>query len=409
MRLCSWFAGVDFDSRYLTAVLGCASDDRPPHVLGARTVDLQSVNGTRWDDRTTLHDAIRGFTEWFHLESGGALNAVAIAMPGDALQEIPSSGSVDLDAPGFVDDALLDLARRRACEAPRRIGTVVTSVERGYELDGRRVSGPPQGQAGRSIRLELISWIARPEFLEPIADALGTDGFAADLIVPRIVAVGQAALSDLERRDGALVVSIGDTMSEVSVFAGFSLVDLFVVPIGRRALIAELARMCRLSTAVIDRLDLGLMIDRVPSDPLVGRVRMSLSAWGTALFSFVRRRLDERGLGWLLQAGVVIAASPQFFPSLDQSAARMLGVPARFATADGRLGKESGSRTAPFAALGLIPMQWSAQLLEAETDDVRETVLATPRLAAPRRSNGRGGIGQALGRWLREFVPVEHG
>src|SRR5512146_3019803 len=106
MRLCSWFAGVDFDSRYLTAALGCASDDGPSHVLGARTVDLHGVNGTRWDDRTTLHDAIRGFAEWFHPESGGALNTVALSMPGHALQEIPSSGSVDLDPPGFVDDGL---------------------------------------------------------------------------------------------------------------------------------------------------------------------------------------------------------------------------------------------------------------------------------------------------------------
>jgi hypothetical protein len=409
MRLCSWFAGIDLDSRYVTAVLGCSTDDGPPRVLGCKAVDVGTTFARQGNaESPMLREAVARFTEWFHLESGGALASIALAVPGSAMQEMPSSAVVELGAREVVDAAAFDQACRSALAGPGQLGPVLASVQRGVVLDGRPQSRPPLGQVGSSLRVELTSWIGRRDVLAPVIEVLERNEFAIDQMVPRVAAAGRAILTDIEQRDGALVVLIGEESTDVAIFAGFELVDLLTVSLGRKRLVAELARECRVSIDAVDRLDLDLMISRMPSDPLVQRVRTALSAWGTALFSTIRNRMHGLGLAPRLDAGIVIANSPQLFPTLDQTAARLLGIPARFAAVDAQFGKPAGA-AGSFAALGLIPLQWNARITRETTADIRLPEYLRPRPGRAPHSTGRGTIGQALSRWLREFVPVEHG
>ncbi len=408
MRLCSWFAGIDLDSRSITAALGCSTDGGPPRLLGCQRVALSSTDRIAAATQQTVLDAISRFAEWFHLESGGALPSVSLAVPEPVLQEVPASSEHHFTAPVLVDSAVMAEMRERALQRVRSLGPLVKCVDRAVELDGRRYAGPPLGQYATEMRVELAAWVARSSVVEPVSDMLERSGFEIGLVTPRSEATAESILTPSERRDGAIVVTINDTDSSVAVLVNSAVVDLFTVPLGREPLLAELARACNVSVDVVERLDLGLMLDRVPSDPMVQRVRTVMSGWGSALFTGVRRRIDNSNLSWRVQAGIVIAGSPHAFPALDDCAARVLGVPARFATMSPLAAESRIGNAGTFAAVGLLPLEWRTVTEESldEMPDSVEVVIGerTPRIDVTERH----GIGQALGRWLREFVPADH-
>ncbi|MGA7672073.1 MAG: hypothetical protein WBW04_16725 [Nitrolancea sp.] len=404
MRLCNWFAGIDLDSRYLTATLGFTSDEREPRILGTRVFD-GSTNG---DAQALLRRSLPELGQWLHLETGGALDEVAVAVPGRALQEFPSSGEYQFGTPTLIDGDAIDVAHDRAIAGPARLGSVVQSVIRGYEVDGIPQTEPPVGVYASTLRVESTSWVARTDATRPLVGAMRSAGFEVGLLAPRAVASAHSTLTKLEQREGAILVMVGDVGTECATLIDSFVSDVFTVPLGTKPLEAQIARACNISPDVVKRLDLSLMLERMPNDPIVQRVRTVLSVWGTALFTEVRRRLDERNLVWRVQAGVVIAGSPRKFPGLDDQAARVVGTPARFvATAQPRE-RSSATTAGSFVTSGLIPLHWNESRQMAETRAVTQQDPGSRPIVNVREFDGRGGFGQALGRWLREFVPAGH-
>ena len=292
MRLCNWFAGIDFDSRCLTATLGFTSDDREPRMLGTRVFDADAGD----DAQELLRRSLPEIGRWLHLESGDALRAVALAVPGNALQEFPSSGECQFGSPAIIDPDAINFVLDRALSGPAKIGHIVETVIRGYEVDGRTQAEPPVGSFATSIRVQTSCWVARGEVVQPAVSAIRRAGFDVEPIVPRAVATAYATLTKLEQREGATLVMIGEDVSECATIIDSEVVDVFTVPLGTNPLEEQIARACNISPDVVKRLDLSLMLERMPSDPIVQRVRTVLSAWGTALFTSVRRRLDDRNL-----------------------------------------------------------------------------------------------------------------
>ncbi len=408
MRLCAWFAGIDLESRYLTASLGVSSGGEAPRILGSKVFGVQSGDIQPLDNQSFLQECMSDIGEWFHLETGGTLTDVAVAVPGGTISEFPSSGVFEFGAPSLISDAVIETARQRALAGPGKLGTVVSSTIRGYEVDGRPLVESPVGDYATSLRVATTSWVARTAAIQTAIDAVRQIGLDINMVVPRAVAGAESTVTPIERRDGATVVMIGNETTECATFIDSSLCDLFTVPLGQRPLRHELSRACNVSADVFDRLDLGLMMERVPSDPMVQRVRTVMSAWATALFSAIRRRMQERDLGWRQQPGIVIANSPTAFPMLEDRATRVIGSPARFAPTSRLFDRVAGVSHGSFAALGLIPMQWSARRMEGQRPFVHHPESLSASTIRFAESAGREGLGHAIGRWLREFVPADH-
>jgi len=404
MRLCTWFAGIDLDSRCLTATLGFTSDDLEPRILGSRSFDA----ATNIDSQALLRRTLPELSQWLHFESGGALKEVAVAIPGSALREYPTSGEVTFSVPTLIDGHAIDLACERAKLGPSRLGQVVESVVRGYRVDGRPQKEAPVGVYASSLTVESTCWVARQDVVRPLVSALGSAQLAAGLTAPRAVATAHSTLTKMEQRDGAILVLVGEHCTECAVMVNSSTVDLFTVELGTAPLEAQIARACAISPDVVRRLDLSLMLQRMPNDPIVQRVRTVLSVWGTALFTEVRRRMDDLNLTLQIEAGIVIAGSSRQFPELDEQAARVMGTPARFVAMPRPGDRRTATTVGSFVTFGLIPMQWCASREPLEVPAPAQPEVRAAALFGTREPAARGGLGQALGRWLREFVPADH-
>ena len=130
MRLCNWFAGIDINSHNMIATFGSSTGDERPRVHGTVAFDLPSGSVT------ALHRPVHQLAEWLRLESGGNLDAVALSVPGNAIQEMPSAGECRFVESTLIDIELVEAARRKALHGPDMLGLVLCSAIRSYEYDG---------------------------------------------------------------------------------------------------------------------------------------------------------------------------------------------------------------------------------------------------------------------------------
>lgn len=395
MPLCKWFAGIDINGRDVTAAIGSSQDGSPPRVHGNRSFATDGYLGRV--------RALREIGEWLRLESGGSLREIALTIPGDAYRALSSSGECRFSEPAFVDDEMIDMVRQRALNYPGLDGPVLCSTARGFVCDGRNFPDAPLGLTVRSLSVDVMNWVADPGYVQSITGLLDDIGFAHGLIVPRVVAMAEAALSPVDRGRGAVALCVTEEYTEVVVYRDGELDDLFVIPLGKARLDAKLASVCGISVDLVQRIDLERMLNSTGSDPVVHRVRTVVTAWSLSLMRAIRERLDAFGPVWQLRSGVVVADSARALPLLAETATRVIGAPARVAIAE--QATTGANRGEPLAVRGLIPLQWHVQ--SGVDEPFVSPMIDDPDLGSDERHERRG-FGPVISRWLREFVPADH-
>ena len=410
MQLCNWLAGIDINTRAIIATFGSSTDHGNPRVHGSSVAELQYSPGRTFVDPHAQRNAVRQLAEWLRLESGGNLDEAALTISGIAIQEMPSSGECRFSTPTVIDGETVEIARRKALRGPGLLGSVLCSVIRSYEFDGRRTISAPLGMRAMSLRVEMVAWVVRSPHIRAAVDALTDAGIRPGVIAPRAVAIAETALTRSEREGGAVLVCANDEFTEVAAFVDAQLADLFVVPLGKSALEVQLSRACGVSIELVRRLDLQRMLMSTEDDVIVHNVRTIMSAWGVSLFAAIRRRLDAGDFTWRLQSGVVIADSVGALPTLAQTATRVLGRPARVAVSAQPITPGGVSLGEPLAACGLISLQWKTNGRQREQFDVPlpTTSMHVPSEIESREIFERKGLVPVIGRWLREFIPADH-
>jgi cell division ATPase FtsA len=394
MSLCDWYAGIDINGRDVSAAIGSSQGGSPPRIHASRSFAAES-------ELERAH-AVREIGEWLRLESGGSLSRIALTVPGDAYQSLPSSGECRFSEPTIVDDEMVALVRQRALVGAGFGGPVLCSTARAFVCDGRTFPEAPLGLSVRSLKAEVINWVADPRYVQSVTGLLDDIGFTPGFIAPRVVAIAEAVLDPMERDRGVVVLCVSEEFTEVVAYRDGQLDDLFVIPLGKARLDGKLASACGISLDLMQRIDLGRMLGSSITDPVVQHVRTIVSAWSLSLMRVIRERLDAVGPIWQLRSGMVIADSAGTLPLVAETARRVIGTPARVAVAEWSIPGAGSSE--PLASRGLIPLQWhfhtdAVESLAPMTDD--------PDFGGIERDERRG-LGPVIGRWLREFVPADH-
>jgi len=133
-----------------------------------------------------------------------------------------------------------------------------------------------------------MNWVAEPRYVESMSGLLDDIGFEPGLLVPRVVALAEAAVTPEERSRGVVAVCVNEEFTEVVVYREGQIDDLFVIPLGKARLDAKLASACGISLDLMQRIDLGRMLQSAIADPLVQRVRTIVGAWSLSLMRAIR-------------------------------------------------------------------------------------------------------------------------
>lgn len=382
-----WYVGLDIGSS--TVAVATATHDAAGQVALAGCEVLPSAGVVRGEvvDAAALEQVLAAALRRVAERTGAPVERVALSVSGLHLRRVTAAAEQRTPRAVRVEADMLEALHRRALRDPRVAGVVLASVPRGCTVDGFPVVDPLAGLYGHVVRVKMEAYSIPTSYVDTRARILARLGAEVDLLMPRAMAAAEAALPASVREQGALLIDLGGTTTDVAVYLDGQIRELFSMPIGVRS-VATLGR----GVTPVASGARGYPAPRtVPGGGMVD------------LFHRIRQRLDDLDLGWRLAGGAVLAGGGAGIDGVLGAAQRGLRIPVRLA----RPGGPRFSDTRTTGAVGLVLAQARLRPLEPAPEGVfgmDETLPDEFEEVEPEPP--RPGLWPALGRWLREFVPL---
>lgn len=414
-----WFVGLDIGSTTITAAAVERGDLASLSLAARASAPSRGVQAGRIVDPDAVREAIVPLLRRLEQVTGQPVESVALSVPGSAVRAVTASAERRWAEEVLVDQEILVEMRCRALRGPRTIGTVLVAVDRGVTVDGIALAGETSRLRARTARLELRAYVAPDAIVDERAQVLGDLGTAVDVLVPRAVASAEAVLRRTERELGAAVIDVGGTSTDVAVYVDGQLQELFTLPVGAELVTRDIMTVVRESRGprAPDRLG-GTPAKAVsgrrrqrqaarqlePVVPVAEVARQVVQFRLMQVFTAIRRRLEELDLGWRLGGGAVVVGGGARLLDAIPIARRALEMPARLGMPPTPAGSAPADPSLTTVA-GLVLA--GARIWPPEADEPEEAAAAWSPLGD--KPVARPGVVPALGRWLREFVPLGEG
>lgn len=382
-----WLVGLDIGSSTVSIAVATYDAGGAPAVVGCEVLPSAGVARGEVVDAAALQRVLTAALGRVSERLGAPVEEVALTVSGLHLRRVPAAAEQRTPQAVLLDADLLAALQRRALRDPRVAGVVLASVPGGCTVDGFPVADPLAGLYGQVVRVEVEVYTIPTSYVDTRARLLAGLGATVDLLMPRAMAAAEVALPPSERERGALVIDLGGTTTDIAVYLDGEVRELFSVPLGARSV--ETMRRDLAVTAAYSQQRAAPRV--APGGHLVD------------LFHRIRQRLDDLDLGWRMAGGAVLVGGGAGEVGALGAAQRGLRMPVR-------LGRPAGPRFSDprvAAAVGLALAQArlrpvtpaAAEVfgMDEPPPDEREAVGPEPM---------RPGLLPALGRWLREFVPL---
>lgn len=186
--------------------------------------------------------------------AGLRIERVAIAAPGRALQT--RRIGVDLDLPEGVvtqedvSDCLEEGARLTAPSDCRALHALPIA----YKLDGEEFSGDPVGYSAQTLTTQMLGVSLRERRLHNLTILAERCGLAADGFVAAPMAAGEAVLIEDEKDLGVLLMDIGATSTNFSVYENGALVHCGGAALGGAHITKDIAQIFGTPLAQAERI-----------------------------------------------------------------------------------------------------------------------------------------------------------
>ncbi|MDI3339175.1 MAG: hypothetical protein QJR03_01450 [Sphaerobacter sp.] len=365
MTATSWYVGLDIGSSTVAVAAAAPGAGGRAGVVGCEVLPSAGVVRGEVTDPVALEGAVGAALARVAAHLGGPVAQVALSVSGLHVRRTPVVAEQRNRRIVRLDADRLAALHRQALRDASGDGVVVASVMRGCRIDGLPVADPLAGLYGQVFHLSAEVYRIPASYVDARARILARLGATVDLLLPRAMAAAEAALAPSERHRGAVLIDLGGATTDVAVYLDGQVRELFAIPLGARA------------------------ADRAPTSLV-------------ALFHRIRQRLDDRDLGRRIAGGVLVGGGA-YAAGVRGAAQRGLRVPVRVGAPAAPLFADPRFAT----AVGLALAQ--ARLRPIDPVDLG-TLAAEPAppvaLDDEDPAPERPGWLPALGRWLREFVPL---
>jgi cell division protein FtsA len=280
--------------------------------------------------------------------AGVKVNAVYLAQSGSHLRGQLQLGRASVSS----SDNLVsydDIERVKASAKTKEVPsdrTIIHHIRRPYKLDGRNVADPEHLEGEH---LEVSYWTVHGDAAR-VADTIHIiNGFTLrveDLILSSL-ASSAIVTSDEDRDNGVIVVDIGHGATDWAVYHDGHCYLTGTVPVGGDHITNDLSLGLRLtgpqaeglklrygrvtSTAASKTEKVWLNGDFAIGDKMLPRLAIDqiVNARVDEIFQVVKKSIGELAGAEGLRSGIVITGGTSRLPQIEESAARVFGLPAR--------------------------------------------------------------------------------
>jgi len=260
---------------------------------------------------------------------GLKIKNVVLALSGASLESKIVEGGIMVSR---ADDEITNTDINRAIDASENNldtnnKTVIQRFPIAYRLDGKRVSGRPDGMKGAKLEAQVLFITYSTHHLKDLLSAVEIAGVRIDDIISAPLASSFALTTRLQRTVGCVLANIGSQTTSIVVYEEGVPISLKVFPIGSTDITNDIALGFQITLEDAERIKTG--------EAEVGNTQKKLDriidARLSDIFEFIENHLKRLGRAGLLPAGIVITGGGSGITEIEDKAKDFFKLPARVA------------------------------------------------------------------------------
>ncbi|MBL8066701.1 MAG: cell division protein FtsA [Chthonomonadaceae bacterium] len=315
-------------------------------VEGVSTVGSSGMKKGVVVDQDAVAGAIDEAISRVEREVGQGLDDVIVSVSGAHLQSVNAQGFLPIhpgNRPIRRDDVLAVVGHSRQVVLPADREQIM-AVPREFRLDGERNVKDPIGRS--AARMEVVTHVVTGTIKEVSAvdKAVNKAGRRVTEMVVAPLGSGMGVLPDKAHEEGALVVDIGASTTNVAVFVNGAVGYVCCLPVGSHNVTTDLAALLKVSLDEAERLKTthGAALSRAAAEnepvevhqtnqdqarPMQRRVLCEIvESRMREIASLVARAVERSGLGGQLVAGAYITGGGSMLPATGTLFGEALGI-----------------------------------------------------------------------------------
>lgn len=312
---------------------------------GIRKSQILDINQATQSIRSVLRE-----TEKKQLAVGNSITIgnAFLVVSGQHVKADPITGTATITGAKVSAEDMNEVSHNTRAMALPRDRELLDFVDRAYGVDDIGGISDPKGMSGSVLKLEAIQIHADANRINDARTAANEAHLEIREPLFAATCVGDAVLSDMEKRNGAIVLDIGGGSTGFAVYSDGYLAYTGVIGVGGDHVTNDIAHAFQTTQAQAEELkirDASAIIGansgeprvKIPgSSPLMESRTISRRALDTVvnarlreLFVILREKLEEVDLLHRLHAGAFITGGGAAMRGIDALIQRELGMPVR--------------------------------------------------------------------------------
>lgn len=369
-------AGIDIGSSKIATLIAQHNlDEDKISVVGVSSVPSKGVRKGQIVDIEEASSAVVESVEAAERMAGYNLERAYFSIGGAHIESKNSHGVVAVaDPSGEInqDDVarVIDAARAVSMPESREILHV---LPREYKVDGETIVKDPEGMSGVRLEVDTHLITGSTSAVKNIYKCASEVGVSVEGLVFTGFAGSYSVLSDTEKELGVVLVDVGGGTTSITAFIEGSIAFSSVLPIGGKNVTNDIAAGLRVALDNAEKIKLtlshpkksgeteDLTLEDLDFDETERKVSRKTLTDGiirprlNEIFAMVNLELSNKGMVGKVPSGVVITGGGALCVGTQESARRVLSLPARIGLPKGVTGLIDEIDTPAFASsVGLL-------------------------------------------------------
>lgn len=334
-------AGLDIGSSKIAALIGeLDRETEEIEIAGVGKAEAEGVSAGVIADPSQVTDSVRKAVGQAEDMASAEVGSVNLAISGEHMDIIEGSGVVTISTPDKTIDErdvrrVLEVAQSSEIPQGKK---VIQLLPRQFKVDGQEDIEDPIGMQGRRLEVDLAIIVGSPTAIRNHSRPVESLGIGVERLLPASLACSKATLQEVERKQGVLLMDIGDEITQFSLFEQGQLRCFDVIPVAGSHLTKDLTVGLSISFEEAERIkqEIGLPI-RPNGKQLVQDKEFQLTTVEghsdsvshssianilepriEELFDFTVERLQQAGRESLPTLGVVLAGGSSSLNGLPE-------------------------------------------------------------------------------------------
>jgi len=346
--------GIDIGTSTSRVVVGeFLKGEKNPKIIGVGESESRGLRQGYIVDTALCTASLRSAISQAEKTSGIKIRRAFVSVSSVTLRSEISSGSVVVSkADGEVTNLDLDKVLEDSERNLNLINKkVIHAFPLSYKLDGKEITGRPEGMHGNKLEIKAIFITSNTQHLDDLLLSVTKAGVEPLSVVAAPIAGSQIALSERQKVVGSALVDIGSETLSLAVFENSAIISLFTFPIGSTNITNDIALGLKISLERAEKFKLENDSAEFPKKKLseIMEARMG------DMFELIENHLKKIKRSELLPAGVVWIGGGAGIANLEESSRVALNLPSRIGTTE-MFGANKTKLRDPswFIALGLL-------------------------------------------------------